>query len=218
MQKMKILAIDDEQIVLDSLQKILISQSYSVDTTLKGGEGIYWAITRPYGLVLSDIRMPDISGMHVLRDIKRKKPTLPVVIITGYATVRSAVQAMKLGATDYIEKPFTPDQLLETVASALADTQPPEEQKVIHPDVVLQVLDRAAVDDEFGRTLLDRGSEALEEYTLTGPEKLALITGDVNWLEQQMGPLEPVQKQWLEHRLGAEIWELRGDLSCARGC
>ena len=206
MPKEKILAIDDEQVVLDSLEKILTSQAYRVATTLKGGEGIYWALTRSYDLVLSDIRMPDISGMHVLRDIKRQKPSLPVVIITGYASVRSAVQAMQLGAADYIEKPFTPDQLLKTVSAALADTQPPGTQDLIHPEVVLQVLDRVVGDEQFGRRLLDLGSEALAEYDLTAPEKLALITGDVNWLEQQMGPLTPRQKQWLEHRLGAEIW------------
>ena len=119
METQKALVIDDEQIVLDSVSKILREEDYTVDVTLSGREGRDKAIQENYDIVLTDIRMPDIGGMRVLRDVKRAKPSLPVVIITGYATVRSAVQAMKLGAADYLEKPFTPDQLLKACASAL---------------------------------------------------------------------------------------------------
>jgi DNA-binding NtrC family response regulator len=100
METHKALVIDDEQIVLDSVSKILREEDYSVDSTLSGREGRDKAIQENYDIVLTDIRMPDIGGMRVLRDVKRAKPSLPVVIITGYATVRSAVQAMKLGAAD----------------------------------------------------------------------------------------------------------------------
>ncbi|MFB0520761.1 MAG: response regulator, partial [Desulfatiglandales bacterium] len=91
MGKMKALVIDDEQIVLDSVSKILTAENYEVAVSLGGREGLNWAIERPYDIVLTDIRMPDIGGMRVLMHIKRAKPSLPVVIITGYATVRSAV-------------------------------------------------------------------------------------------------------------------------------
>ena len=80
-------------------------------------------MTAAYDIVLTDIRMPDISGLIVLRDVKRQKPSLPVIIITGYASVQSAVEAMKLGAADYITKPFTPDQLSEAVATAIAQAK-----------------------------------------------------------------------------------------------
>ena len=168
MDPTRALVIDDEQIVLDSGRKILTEERYEVDTALSGREGLRKAIERDYEVVLTDIRMPDIGGMRVLRDVKRAKPTLPVVIITGYATLRSAVQAMKLGAADYLEKPFTPDQLLKAVASALevAATEEPEEQSLIHTEEMLKVLERAATD-------------ALDHYELTGPEKLALLTGDI---------------------------------------
>ena len=208
MEKNKALVIDDEQIVLDSVSKILTHENYQVDVSLSGRKGLEGAIQGDYDIVLTDIRMPDIGGMRVLRDIKRAKPSLPVVIITGYATVRSAVQAMKLGAADYIEKPFTPDQLLKAVASALdaAATQVPEEQELIHKEVMIKVLERASSDSEFVANLLYQGADALEEYELTGPEKLAVLTGDIEWIEGQMGPLTPVQKKWLEQRLSAEIW------------
>jgi len=108
MEKNKALVIDDEQIVLDSVSKILTDGDYEVDVSLSGRKGLNQAIEKDYDIVLTDILMPDIGGMRVLKDIKRVKPSLPVIIITGYATVRSAVQAIKLGAVDYIEKPFNP--------------------------------------------------------------------------------------------------------------
>lgn len=208
MKKRKALVIDDEEIVLKSVSKILTDENYEVDPTLSGREGIDWAIQRLYDVVLTDIRMPDIGGMRVLRDIKRAKPKLPVIMITGYASVQSAVQSMKLGAADYLEKPFTPDQLLKAVASALdiAEAGPPEEQALIHREEVLKVLDRAATDSEFIANLLYQGADALEEYGLTGPEKLAVLTGDIEWIERYTGPLTPAQRRWLEQRLSAEIW------------
>ncbi len=206
MSKLRILAIDDEQIVLDSVRKVL--GDFQVDLAQSSRQGLEWAMGRDYDLVLTDIRMPEIGGMRILRDIKRAKPALPVVIFTGYATVASAVQAMKLGAADYLEKPFTPDLLLGTVQKALeeARTSAPEAQEVVHKQEVIRVLERAAVDSAFVSSLFYEGAGALEDYELTGPEKLAILTGDIQWLETQLGPLSAVQKRWLESRLGAEIW------------
>ena len=208
METTKVLVIDDEQIILDSIRKILAKENYEVDVTLSSREGLGLAISKQYGIVLTDIRMPEIGGMRVLRDIKRAKPSLPVVIITGYATVASAVQAMKLGATDYLEKPFTPERLLRAVTSALdtAATQPPEEQVLVHKAEVVEILERAASDSEFIAQLYYHGVDALEEYGLTGPEKLALLTGDISWIEKHVGPLTKTQRRWLEQRLSAEIW------------
>jgi len=208
MEKNKALVIDDEQIVLDSVSKILTDENYEVDVSLSGREGLNRAIEKDYDIVLTDIRMPDIGGMRVLRDVKRAKPSLPVVIITGYASVKSAVQAMKLGAADYIEKPFTPDQLLKAVDAALdaAATQTPEVQDLIHKEEMIKVLERAASDSEFFTNLLEYASDALDEYALTGPEKLALLTGDVEWIEEAIGPLTRSQRRWLDLRRSAEIW------------
>jgi DNA-binding NtrC family response regulator len=208
MKTTRVLVIDDEQIILDSIRKILKEEDYDVDVSLSGRQGLDWALKKKYDVVLTDIRMPDIGGMRVLRDIKRAKPSLPVVMITGYATVQSAVQAMKLGAMDYLEKPFTPEKILEVIASSVdrAATQPLEEQALIHKEVIKKVLERAASDSEFISSLLYRGVETLEEYDLTGPEKLALLTGDIEWIERYVGPLTPTQRRWLEQRLSAEIW------------
>ena len=207
MNTTRALVIDDEQIVLDSVTRILTEDAYEVDTSLSGIQGLKKALEGDYDVVLTDIRMPDIGGMRVLRDVKRAKPALPVVIITGYATVRSAVQAMRLGAADYLEKPFTPEQLLKAVNSALETaTQEPEEQAIVHKDVLLAVLERAATDKEFFTDLIEQAVDALDSYELTGPEKLALLTGDITWIEEQIGPLTREQRRWLDLRRSAEIW------------
>jgi len=205
---MRALVIDDEQIVLDSVKKILEPEDYDVDVSLDSRVGLELALTNNYDVVLTDIRMPYIGGMRVLRDIKRAKPSLPVIIITGYATVKSAVQAMKLGATDYIEKPFTPEELVNAVRRALeiARKKEPEEQRLIHKEEVIKVLERAAHDSVFVSNLYYHGADALEGYDLTGPEKLAILTGDITWIEKHVGPLTETQKRWLQQRLTAEIW------------
>ncbi len=105
--------------MLDSITKIMKEENCEVDVTLSGRQGLEWAIAKDYDFVLTDLRMPDIGGMRVLRDVKRAKPTMPVVMITGFGNVPSAVQAMKLGAAEYLEKPFAPDALVKVVQKAL---------------------------------------------------------------------------------------------------
>ena len=208
MKRKKALVIDDEQIVLDSVKRILSQENFDVDIALSSRIGLGLALDNPYDIVLTDIRMPEIGGMRILRDVKRAKPSVPVVIITGYATVQNSVQAMKLGATDYIEKPFTPEDLVKRVMAAIdaARAAEPEEQRVVHREEVLRVLDRAGSDMEFVGSLFLMGADALEEYHLTRPEKLAILTGDVVWLEEHVGKLTEKQKLWLVQKLSAEVW------------
>jgi DNA-binding NtrC family response regulator len=206
--KLKALVIDDEQIVLDSIQKILAADNYIVEMTQSGAQGIEMAVNNDYDIVLTDIRMPGVGGLIVLRDIKRAKPQTPVIIITGYASIRSAVQAMKLGASDYIEKPFEPDQLVKAVETAVKDAKhlEPQRQSVSHRDEMIKVLEMAAADDQFKQRIIQIGADALDDFHLTAAEKLALITGDIQWIESEMGPLKAHQKEWLESRMSAEVW------------
>ena len=208
MEKTKVLVIDDEKVVLDSVTKILTDEGYDVDTNLSGREGLTQALKEQYDIVLTDIRMPDIGGMRVLRDIKRTKPSLPVIMITGYASVKSSVQAMKLGAADYVEKPFTPDQLIKAVDTALetSASQEAEPQELIHKQEMIKVLERASSDSDFFTSLLEHAADALDAYDLTGAEKLALLTGDAVWIEEQLGSLTQSQRRWLDIRRSAEIW------------
>ena len=208
MQKKRVLVIDDERIVLDSITKILKEENFEVDVTLSGRQGLEWAIAKDYDIVLTDLRMPDIGGMRVLRDVKRAKPAVPVVMITGFSNVKSAVEAMKLGAAEYLEKPFAPDALVKVIQKALhmAATTAPEDQSLIHKEEILSVLERAATDYMLVYNLLHYGAEALDEFTLTAAEKLAILSGDIQWIENHVGKLSLTQRKWLEGRLSAEIW------------
>jgi DNA-binding NtrC family response regulator len=208
MEKPRVLVIDDEQIVLNSVRRILEDEHFKVDTCASGLEGIKRAKEKNYAIALTDLRMPDIGGMRVLRDIKRAKPAMPVVMITGYGSVKTAVQAIKLGAAEYLQKPFSPEELSAAVKSALnlATKHPPEEQGIIHKEEVLRVLEKAGSDPALVSDLLSYGSDALDEFNLSGPEKLAILTGDIQWIEKYTGPLSPLQRKLLDQRLSAEIW------------
>lgn len=109
--KPKILIIDDEEIVLDSCTQILKSGNYQIATAPNGTEGL--ALLREYhpDLVYVDLKMPGLSGFEVLDQIHEYDPTIVTIVITGFATVSSAVEAMKKGTHDFLPKPFTPDEL-----------------------------------------------------------------------------------------------------------
>lgn len=208
MTKMRALVLDDDQWVLDTISEMLADKGYEVDVSLSGRQGLEWAAQRHYDIVITDIRMPDISGMIVLRDLKGGKPSLPVIIISGHATIRSAEQAMKLGATEYLEKPFSRSQLLDTVTSAIeiAGSHDSGDGQLIHKGEVLKVLERAAFDNEFIFSLLNDGVDALDEYDLSGPEKIAILAGDISWIEDKIGSLTPSQRRWLDLSKQSSIW------------
>jgi DNA-binding NtrC family response regulator len=119
MASAKILVVDDEEIVCQSCDRILTEEGYEVQTRLSGQEALQLLAEEPFDVVIADLKMPGLSGMEVLQAIKRDFPDIPVVMITGYSTVESAVEAMKSGAFDYVPKPFTPDEMAVVVKKAL---------------------------------------------------------------------------------------------------
>jgi len=110
--KARILAVDDESIILDSFRKILVLAGYSVDTVENGPEALGLIQKTEYDFVFTDLKMPEFDGLEVTKAVKHLRPDIDVVIITGYASVESAVDAMKFGALDYVQKPFTEDELV----------------------------------------------------------------------------------------------------------
>ncbi|MEG8947743.1 response regulator [Rosettibacter firmus] len=117
--KARILCVDDEDIILDSFRKILVLDGYSVDTVNSGAEAINLVKSHHYDFVFTDLKMPEMDGVEVTKTIKYLRPDIDVIIITGYATVETAVECMKLGAMDYVQKPFTEDELLEFTKKCL---------------------------------------------------------------------------------------------------
>ncbi len=114
-----ILVVDDEEIMRSFLQDVLAGEGYQVDVAPTGEEAVNKASRKKYDLVITDIKMPGIDGMGVLSQVKELSPTTEVVVMTGYASLESAVESMKKGAADYITKPFNIDQIRIVVAKTL---------------------------------------------------------------------------------------------------
>ena len=114
-----ILIVDDEDSVRLSLERVLKKEGYQTFLAVNGIEAEKILHREHIALVLTDLRMPGIDGMDVLRHIRELTPDIPVIMITGYATLDSAVDAMKAGAYHYIAKPFRLDEAREIVRSGL---------------------------------------------------------------------------------------------------
>ena len=117
--KAKILVIDDEQIVHESCNRILTEEGYEVKSAFTGQEGFKKIEEEQFDLVITDLKMPGISGMEALKKIKQDNPNIGIIMVTGYSTAETAVEAMKLGAFDYLPKPFTPDELISVINKAV---------------------------------------------------------------------------------------------------
>ncbi len=117
--KEKILVVDDELPVCRSIASALESEGYQVDTVQSGEEALERERGTGYDVFLVDLMMPGMSGMEVLEAVMERKPKPVVIMITGYPTMKTAVQAVKMGAFDYLPKPFTPKELRILVSRGL---------------------------------------------------------------------------------------------------
>jgi CheY-like chemotaxis protein/glycine cleavage system H lipoate-binding protein len=115
----RILAVDDEQVILDSFRKMLVLGGYSVDTVESGAEALGLIRKHDYDFVFTDLKMPGMDGVEVTKAVKHLRPDIDVIVITGFATIETAVETVKSGAMDYVQKPFTEDELLDFVQTAL---------------------------------------------------------------------------------------------------
>ena len=200
----RILVVDDEAMVTSSCRRILAAEGDEVETAGSGQEGLNLALSEHFDLVMADLRMPDLDGMELVRTLRRQRPETAIIIITGYGTVPSAVEAAKLGVSDYIEKPFTPEQIREAVIRAPVAAEGKGRPR-IEAGLVREVLRLAATDPNFGRRLLYEGSRVLSGFPLSH-EEAAIVSGDVAWLEKECGELTRAERDWIERRLQSEIW------------
>ena len=213
----QVLIMEDEPSVAKGLQMILTENGYIVDLVTTGQSALDTLYKKGFDLLVADLRLPDIDGMEVIRKVKHDRPDTEVIVITGYSTVPSAVEAMKLGACDYLSKPFSDDEFKSAVKGALGDreekftkeamdTFEAEERKLIQKKEVIRVLDRTTKDEKFWRMLMESPSEVLKEYHLSSEARAAIASGDLDWIKNNVGELSKDQLMFIYKTLEREVW------------
>lgn len=109
---MKLLLVEDEKQLSEALQQILIRNKYSVDAVYNGDEGLDYSLTGVYDVIILDIMLPKLNGLEILKMIRRRKISTPVILLTAKDSVEDKILGLDSGADDYLPKPFSPDELL----------------------------------------------------------------------------------------------------------
>jgi DNA-binding response OmpR family regulator len=188
----KILLVDDEMTLGKGLEKILKKEGYTVDYATTGQGALDYFGQKPYDLLVADLRLPDIDGMEVVKKAKGKNPELPVIIITGYGSVPSAVGAMKIGVFDYLSKPFTKNEFVDSVQGALKERYGPMLKETAERKERSSFLDRGAMDKAFREDVL-RGFENLGNGQLSLEAKNAMVGGEFQWINENLDQLSEKQ-------------------------
>jgi len=169
----KILIIDDEKSILHLLSVVFKKEGWKVETCLSSPNAIEVINKKDFDLIVCDIKMPQISGMEILKHVKEKKQDIPVIMMTAYGSIKQAVEALKIGATDYVMKPFEIDELKIIVANAL------EQKKLRLENIFLKKELRKKYSYE---KMVGKSKKMMEVFSLI--EKIAttdstiLITGE----------------------------------------
>jgi len=212
-----ILVMEDDLSVAKGLEMVLSEEGFDVNLAGTGELALEAFKQKRFDLLVADLRLPDIDGMEVIKQIKAEKPETEVIVITGYGTTATAVEAMKLGVHDFLPKPFTEDQIKSAIDEALQEhVETPtavaiqkaetEEEKLIQKREVLGVLSRTVEDTDFWADLLENGSLALADYELSGEAKAAIASGDLKWINENVGELTQKQLMFIYKRLEREAW------------
>jgi DNA-binding response OmpR family regulator len=212
-----ILVMEDDLSVAKGLEMVLSEEGFDVNLAGTGKLALEAFKQKRFDLLVADLRLPDIDGMEVIKQIKAEKPETEVIVITGYGTTAKAVEAMKLGVHDFLPKPFTEDQIKKAIDEALQElVEKPtvaaiqkaqtEEEKLIQKREVLGVLSRTAEDADFWGDLMENGSLALANYPLSSEAKAAITSGDLKWINENVGELTQKQLMFIYKRLEREAW------------
>jgi len=177
--KPKILLIEDDASTAAALQKVLSAEGYEVESTSRGDDGLEKAKRRDYNVVVTDLRLPGLSGMELVAQLHTAKPKQPIILMTAHGTTETAIEATKLGACDYMLKPFEADELLDMVASAVASSrfmsEPVEMGEATSARSAIIGNSRAmqAIYKEVGRVAATAATVLIRGATGTGKELIA---------------------------------------------
>jgi two-component system OmpR family response regulator len=147
-----ILIIDDEASLRQTMARILQRAGYEVTTAISGKEGLALISEHPFDLLYLDIRMPDVSGLELLKDIHAKFPELPVILFTAQPDLNSAVEALRRGATDYLLKPLKPQTVLDRTQAILIGRQKERRKREIQKQIEALQAELNALENPTGDT------------------------------------------------------------------
>ena len=116
---MKILVVDDDAIVIKSCRRILEAEGFEVTTVPGADEALEKIKSSEFDLLLMDVKMPKHDGIFLMREIKKNWPDIPIIVMSGYPTPETIADVLKLGATQFIPKPFRPDELVKAVRQVI---------------------------------------------------------------------------------------------------
>lgn len=148
MENKPILIVDDEKNIRMTLSQSLESLEIETDTASNGEEALAKLKEKDFGVILLDIRMPGMPGMEVLRQVREIRPDIRVIMITAYGTIETAVEAMKLGAIDFLQKPFDPDEI-RALVSTVMNREKLDEQKSVDYASHIELAKRCIGDRHF---------------------------------------------------------------------
>ena len=117
-EKAKILLIEDDPGIAETLKRVLAEEGYQVIVERRGDEGLARSAKEPFQLVITDLKLPGLSGLDLVRQLHSAQPRLPIILVTAFGTTETAIEAMKFGAFDYVLKPFDIGKMIELVAKA----------------------------------------------------------------------------------------------------
>lgn len=213
-----ILVMEDDLSVAKGLEMVLTEDGFDVNLAGTGELAMDAFRKKRFDLLVADLRLPDIDGMEIIRKIKEQTPETEVVVITGYGTTATVVEAMKLGVSDFLPKPFTEDQIKAAINKALTSLEEPpknspatvahstDEDILIQKREVIEVLNRTWEDRAFWIDLMEQGSRALADYRLSSEAKAAITSGDLKWINENIGELTQKQLLFIYKRLEREAW------------
>jgi nitrogen regulation protein NR(I) len=122
-EKSKILLVEDDTNIASGLQKVLQSQGYSVTALVRGDDGLERGLSEDFDIVITDLKLPGLDGLGLVKKLHQEKPKLPIILITAHGSTETAIEATKWGAFDYIPKPFEVEELLDLTAKALQSSR-----------------------------------------------------------------------------------------------
>lgn len=168
----KILIIEDDISFCKLLEKFLIKNDYAVSTSFSAIDARLAVQNETFDLILTDLRLPDADGITLLGEFKASYPNVPVVLMTGYSDVNTAVKAIKNGAADYISKPFNPDEVLLVISNAL---QTEKEVASVQKETPKVVSKKAANTEEYVQGISTASKKLAQHIDLVSPTDMSVL-------------------------------------------